>query len=582
MLLLSSLQSFIASHPFAELAILVMIVVIVTALMRLLRQPLIIGYIIAGIVMSPSLLNILQHTENVQMFAHIGVALLLFMVWLWINPRIIKDLGKVSLLLGLGQVVITIALWFWIARWFWFDLVTSMYISLALTFSSTIIIVKLLSDRGVADELYGKISLWVLIVQDIIAMIILMILASLPSAGVAIARWSFVSLLLLKIVVVVIVSFILTTYILPWMMKHVAKSQEFLLIFAVAWCLFAAAAMEAFGFSLEIGALIAGLTMASLPYRFEIESKMKPLRDFFIMLFFVFLGSQLDFSQLWWSRWLIVIFSFFVLVVKPLIIFVLMRLLGYTSKNSLFVWSALAQVSEFSFILISVVLALGHVTDASLLSFVTMVGLISIAWSSYYIISFDKIYAFLKPYLWSSSKGNSKNIVSDKEVYDTIVFGNHRTGDSIVRMLAKHKKRFSIIDYDPQVIDALQKQWLPCMFGDACDSAFLDELPFAHAMMIVSTVHDYAANALILRHAKHAHPSVIAIMSAHDIHNATLLYEQGADYVIVPHMIGGQHTAMLIESFDDDIERYAQHKIEHYAILQETTKQIGEVLEGKR
>ena len=120
------------------------------------------------------------------------------------------------------------------------------------------------------------------------------------------------------------------------------------------------------------------------------------------------------------------------------------------------------------------------------------------------------------------------------------------------------------------------------MFGDAGDSAFLDELPFAHAMMIVSTVHDYAANALILRHAKHAHPSVIAIMSAHDIHNATLLYEQGADYVIVPHMIGGQHTAMLIESFDDDVERYAQHKIEHYAMLQGTTQQIGEVLGVKR
>lgn len=164
-----------------------------------------------------------------------------------------------------------------------------MYIAIALAFSSTIIIVKLLSDKGVMDELFGKISIGMLIVQDIIAMLILMILASLPAAGVEVDWLSFSGVLVAKLFLVGAITYILTKYVVPKILSYVATSQEFLLIFTLGRCLMYAAGLEAIGFSLEIGALLAGITLAASPYRFEIGSKMKPLRDFFIMIFFVFL-----------------------------------------------------------------------------------------------------------------------------------------------------------------------------------------------------------------------------------------------------------------------------------------------------
>ncbi len=188
---LASLQSFIAHHPFAELAVLVGVVVIVTACMRLIKQPLIVGYIIAGILLSPSVFDLLQHTESVEMFAHVGVALLLFMVGLGLNPRVIKDLGTSSLIVGIGQVALTTALGAILSFALGFDWLTSIYIALALAFSSTIIVIKFLSDKGVLDELYGKMSVGILIVQDIVAMVVLMILASLPADGAIVNGWLF-------------------------------------------------------------------------------------------------------------------------------------------------------------------------------------------------------------------------------------------------------------------------------------------------------------------------------------------------------------------------------------------------------
>lgn len=565
--LLSILQGFFVWHPFAELAAVLTVVVAITALMRVLKQPLIIGYIIAGILMSPNILNLIQHTESVKMFAHIGVAFLLFMVWLGLNPAVVKDLWKASLVVWVWQVVFTTAIGMGIALLLGFDIVTSIYVAIALAFSSTIIIVKLLSDKWVLDELYGKISIGMLIVQDIIAMVILMVLASLPVDGSIVNRWSFSALLLGKMAVVGLVAYGLTTYVLPRIMWYIAKSQEFLLLFSIGRCLLFAAGLEAFGFSLEIGALLAWLTLATLPYRFEISSRMKPLRDFFIVLFFVFLGSQLQFSDVSVYIVPIIVFSLFVLVGNPFIVMVLMGWMGYKRKNGMMVWFTVAQISEFSFILMWLALTIWHITNVDIVSMVTIVGLITIAWSSYYFTYSDQIYAKIGKYLkiFEKKQALSETHFSPKaEDYDVIVFGNHRTGEGILNSFQRDEKRFLIVDYDPRVIRELEAKDIPCMYGDASDIETLEELSLHKAKMIVSTIHDYEANALILQYANKTENNIITILSANKVDEAEVLYTAGAHYVLVPHIIGWHHTAMMIEEYAYDASKYEKHRIDFF------------------
>jgi Kef-type K+ transport system membrane component KefB len=562
--ILSTLQSFFAAHAFAELAAVVTVVVAITALMRALKQPLIIGYIIAGILMSPNILNLIQHTESVQMFAHIGVAFLLFMVWLSMSPNIVKDLGKASLLVWVGQFLFTVSISIIFSLWLWFDWLTSLYIAIALTFSSTIIVVKLLSDKWVLDELYGRIALWMGIVQSVIAMLILMVLGSIPVDAIAIDPLFFSIFLILKVFLVVLVATVCAKYILPRVLHTIAKSQEFLLLFAIGWCLFWAAGMDVLWFSTEIGALLAWLTLSALPYRFEISSRMKPLRDFFIVLFFVFLGSQLYFSDISAYIGPIIVFSLIVLIGNPLSVMALLWLLWYTKKTWVFTGFTVAQISEFSFILMWIWLSLWHIADIDIVSMITVVGLITIAWSSYYFMFSDAIYRKLKPYLSIFEKTRTKEPLLSKNKYDVIVFGNHRTGQSILKSLQKDGKRFLIVDYDPKVIRELESKGIPCMYGDASDIETLEELGLSKAKMIVSTVHDYEANALILQYAKKSKNDLVTILSANKVEEAEVLYTAGAHYVLVPHVIGGHHTAMMIEEYAYDASKYVKHRTEFF------------------
>jgi Kef-type K+ transport system membrane component KefB len=541
---------------------------VMSYVMKVLKQPLMIGYIITGLLVWPQMLWVLHDIKWVAMFSHLGVALLLFMVGIGLNTKEIKEIGKPALLIWLTQVGLTIVFGWLVSLALWYSLMTSLFIWIALSFSSTIIIVKLLGDKWLLDDVFWKLTIGILIVQDMLAMLLLILLSSLPGAGESVARWSFAGMLILKLGAVIGVTYFLIRYILPRLVSFVAQSQEFLLVFAIGRCLLSAAVMEGIWFSLEIWALIAGLSLSSLPYRFEIASKTKPLRDFFIVLFFVSLGSQLDLSSVLNSGVTIIILSIFVLVMKPLLTMLPMRFLHYKGKTSFLTGTTLAQVSEFSFILIALLVSMKLVDDPSLVSVLTMVGLITIAGSSYYTTYADKIVKSVTPYL---GRFETKYVSSTQEEtshqYDIVVFGNHRTGKSIVDMLIKNKKNFVIVDYDPKVIERLEAEGLPCRYGDASDSDTLTQLHLDQTKMVVSTVHDYETNALILQYLHKDKQSVISIMSSHKVSDAELLYNLGANYVIVPHVIGGHHTAMMIEQYEYDIEKYTAQKLNDYSIL---------------
>jgi Kef-type K+ transport system membrane component KefB/Trk K+ transport system NAD-binding subunit len=545
---------------FVQLSIVLVIATIFSAIARLLKQPLIISYIATGIVVSPYFLNIVGYESSVTILSEMGVALLLFLVGISLSPKVIKEVGKVAVITGVGQVLFTTVIGFFIIQQFGFDFVSSLYLAIALAFSSTIIIMKLLSDRGDVDTLYGKISIGFLLVQDLIAVFILLGVTAF-SGGLGLETMAY-DMAINGVILLAALSFI-GIFILPRAGKFIASSQEFLFLFSIAWCMAFAALFNYFNFSVEIGALAAGVMLSLSPYNDEIASKVKPLKDFFIILFFIFLGSQMQFGNI--SAYILpaVLLSGFVLIGNPLILMILMGAMGYSRRNGFFAGLTVAQISEFSLILVGLGVSVGHI-KGDILSIATLVGIITIGCSSYLILYAHKIYPYLSDFLRIFEKKEIKESEMKKEKkYDVIMFGYDRVGYDIMKSLKKLKKQVLIIDYNPVTVSKLRSRGYHCKYGDANDMELLTRLDFRHSKMIISTIPDFDTNALILRMARKGRGRSIVITVAQCIDDAIALYELGSTYVITPHLIGGHYTAGMITKYKFNMSRFTKEKQNH-------------------
>ncbi len=550
---------------FFEIGLVIIIAMLVTAVVRMFKQPLIIGYILSGIVAGPYLFNILNSHEVIESLASVGITLLLFIVGLGLNPKMIKDVGKVSILTGIGQVLITAVIGYFIGIGLGFSQIVSAYIAVALTFSSTIIIMKLLSDKGDLDNLYGRIAIGFLIVQDLIVAIALIFISSISKGGGALLFGKSIGIIVLMIVGVLLFSH----FVLTKMMKSIAKSQEFLLLFALAWCFAICAMFSVFNFPIEIGALLAGISLASVPYKIEISSKLKPLRDFFLILFFISLGAQVSFVDLEVYIKPIVIFSLFVLIGNPLIMMFLMRFLGYKKKTGFKIGLTVAQISEFSLILIALGISVGHL-PSEILSLVTIIGLITIIGSSYMILYSDKLYNIFSKYLKiferKGRKVDEHKYCSDCE-HEIILFGYNRIGSDILESVKKMKKKILIVDFDPETVLELAKNGYDTMYGDAGDIELLNEINFSKAKMVISTISDSDADILLLNRVYNHNKKAITIVVSQQIDEAIEMYNQGATYVVLPHFIGGNFTSTMIERYGLNSKMFLKEKLEHLKYL---------------
>jgi Kef-type K+ transport system membrane component KefB/Trk K+ transport system NAD-binding subunit len=559
----------LVSNIFVEISIILVIATIIAAIMRLLKQPLIIGYLLAGILVSPFILNLIKSQDTLAVFSQIGVTFLLFIVGLSLNPKVIKEVGKASIITGLGQVIFTSLIGFFIARGFGFDIIPALYIAVALTFSSTIIIMKLLSDRGDLDKLYGKISIGFLLVQDLIAVGILIVVSSLSESGMVLGS---VLGIFVKGALIVILLVMISLYILPRLGFFFARSQELLFLFSIGWGLGLATLFHYIGLSIEIGALVAGVTLSLSPYNYEISSRMKPLRDFFIILFFILLGSQLVFSD--FSKFVVpaIVFSLFILIGNPLIVMALMGILRYPKRVGLQSGFTVAQISEFSLILITLGVGVGHLTQ-DILSMVTVVGLITIMGSTYLILYANNIYGYVAKYISIFERKKLRKDKKRKE-YDAILFGYNRVGYDFVNSFKKLKKRFLIVDYNPEVIEHLSKQGLDCEYGDVEDVEFLQQLNLKKIKMVVSTIPEFETNSLLINTIRRENKRTIILVVSHHIEETHLLYNKGASYVVMPHFLGGKYASMLIDKHKLSIRKFSKEKKRHILHLKER-KELG-------
>ncbi|MBU1349248.1 cation:proton antiporter, partial [Patescibacteria group bacterium] len=526
-----------------------------------LRLPLILGHILTGILVGPIAFDLLRSAQTVEVFSEFGVTALLFIVGIGLSPRVMRDVGRVALAAGIGQILFTVIFGFLLVRAFGFSLVPSAFIAVALTFSSTIIISKLLSDRNDLEKLYGRIAIGFLLVQDVAAVVILIGVTSFVDASGAPLPEALASLVA-KACLMAAVLIVMALWILPRLTRLFATSQEFLFIFSIGWGVGLSALFHQLGLSAEIGALAAGVTLASSPFHHEIAAKMKMLRDFFIVMFFILLGSQLSVSGVEEVIVPALVLSFFVLVGNPLIVMAILGVMRYTRKTGFYAGLTVAQVSEFSFILLLLGVTSGLVPQAAL-TLLTLVAIITIAGSSLMILQADRIYAFLAPSLGLFERASAVAERRRRERVDALLVGCHRVGQDFLRTLDRMDLSTLVVDFDPVVIERLKSEGIRCRYGDAGDNEFLGDLALEKLKVVVSTVPDYDTNEFVLAKIRRVNAKAIIIALAHTSAQAKALYREGATYVIMPHYLGGNVAAMLVERLGHDPKKYAAHRARH-------------------
>ena len=487
---------------FVSVALILALAVAAGAIAKLLRQPVVVSFIIVGILAGPTAFNLVEGAEEIRLFAKFGIAILLFLVGLKLDFHMIRSTGKVALVAGLSQVAFTAAVGFGIAMLFGFEATTAFYIAVALTFSSTIIIIKLIGDKRELDTLYGRIAVGILIVQDILVVAAMVVIVTIGNPGEGSVVTDLVVTLASSAVFLGVIAFA-SKFVLEKVLDWISKSPELTLLFGVAWAIVLAAISILIGLSMEIGAFVAGVSLASTAYRESLGARMVSLRDVMLLFFFIELGASLTFADALGQLWPAIVLSVFVLVGKPLIVFAIMGWMGYRSITSFRTGVALAQISEFSLILIALGYSLGQV-DSAVLSLVTLVAVFTITVSSYLILYTDKLFPLMQGFMHLFERGKASAVDEESQSlsYDAIVIGSGRFGTEVISGLISSGSSVLAVDLDPDALARARELGAETLFGDVGDPDFAKMLPIHQTGTLICTAPDRSTNTLLLESLK--------------------------------------------------------------------------------
>ena len=546
---------------FNQFAILLLVAAVIGFIGTRLKQPLVVSFIAVGILVGPSALGWVDgHEPMMELLAEIGIALLLFVVGLKLDLHLIRTMGPVALVTGLGQVALTALVGFLIALAAGLEPVAALYVAVALTFSSTIIVVKLLSDKKEIDALHGRIAVGILIVQDICVILAMILITSLTAAeGDASLAYEMGRVALTGLGVLAAVA-LLMRYVLPRLLDVLARTPELLVLFSIALAVSMATGGDMLGFSKEVGAFLAGVAIASTPYREAVASRLTALRDFLLLFFFISLGAQLDLTTIGDQLGLALLFSAFVLLVKPLIILAIMGIMGYRKRTGTLTGLTLAQISEFSLILGSLGLSVGHI-DQEAMALITLVGLITIGVSTYLIFYARPIYERLAPLLEVFERSTPyAEIALDSQPgqhyeADVVIFGLGRYGHQLAKNFEARGWRVLGIDFDPVVVAEWRDAGNMAHYGDASDPEFPRSLPLGDVRWIISTTPDRDVGGTLINALRAAGYQGRLAVTVHTRMDAEYLRRQGADRVLMPFVDAAEMAVAEITGGPDLPER---------------------------
>jgi Kef-type K+ transport system membrane component KefB len=536
----------VTHDDFTIFALIVGVAAVAGLIANRLHQPLIVAFIAVGIIAGPVGAGWVTGGDELQLFAELGIALLLFLVGLKLDIHLIRMTGPVALATGLGQVAFTSGVGFFLALGLGMDATTALYVAVALTFSSTIIIVKLLSDKRELEQLHGRIAVGFLVVQDIVVVLVMIALSAFGERGEQ-TLTAEVLMVIGKGMAFLVGLVLVARYVLPKILGLVARSQELLALFSVAWAASLAALSDQLGFSIEVGAFLAGITVASTPYRDAAGARLVGLRDFLLLFFFIDLGASLEFDDAGTQLFGAAVLSAFVLVGNPLIVVAIMSAMRYPVRVSFLAGLTVAQISEFSLILAALGLSLGHIDDGTV-SLITVVGLITIGLSTYMIMYSHPLFDRLAPFLRRFERRDLRELPDQRpQPYDVIVYGLGRFGSNVVSSLRDGGRRVLAVDFDPQAVAEQSDAGVDALFGDAEDIDFLESLPLDTTPWVVSTLPSPTATVALL-HAldHHGYPGRVAVTALHE-HDAERYRSYGTDLILRPFAVAADATCELLD-----------------------------------
>ena len=526
-----------------ELAVVMLLAAALGVVAKFLRQPVVLAYLATGALLAYLGWTKLIDQETFQVFSDLGIMFLLFLVGLEVNWDSLRIVGRSAVALGFGQVIFTFGLGYGIAWLFGFPAIHAAYIAFALTISSTVIVVKLLSEKRDLHSLSGRLAVGILIVQDIAAILLLIFLSGFTSSEGFSPSGLLISVLQGAALFTCI--FWLGRKLVPLFIDRIASSQELLFLVSLAWVFLLAALVERIGFSIEIAGFIAGISLANASEHFQIAGRIRPLRDFFILIFFVLLGSSISVINLQSVGWPVIAFSLFVLIGNPLVVLVLMGFMGYRRRTSFLTGIAIAQISEFSLVLAAFGRKIQHLDDNAV-SLITTVGIVTITISSYLIIHsdtlFKKLHGPLKFFERKMTKENGAAL--GERPRPVILIGAHRTGQAIATSVPRSD--LLVVDFDPKVIGELKGSGYTYLFGDIMDPDIAERAHLTEARLVICTSPDFDDNMHLVKFLMHHMPRPKLIVRAEDELQAELLYAAGADYVLLANFTAGQYLGKTI------------------------------------
>lgn len=546
-----------------------------------LRQPLIVAFIAVGVLVGPLGLNLWQADREHELLATLGIALLLFVVGLKLDVNLIRSTGPAALVIGSGQILLTFGAGFLLLTGLGFGLLQGFYIAAAMTFSSTVIIVKLLSDKREIDALHGKIDLGVLIVQDL-AVILSMILLTAWGSGSNAGLMRDGLLVLFKGAAFIGLTVLLMRYLLPGLLARLAHSQELLVLFAIAYAALWSALSQQLRLSLEVGAFLAGISLASTAFREVLTARLVTLRDFLLLFFFISLGSRLEFTLTARQMLLVGLLTVFVVLFKPLLVAMIMGVMGYGKRTGFLAGISLGQVSEFSLILGALGMQYGHI-DQQVMGMITLVGMITIGISSYLILDSARIYQRLAPALdFLQRRGPYREAMADSgdggAAADVILFGLGNFGSHIAMNLQARGKTLLGIDFNPEVVQKAAARGMRVRYGDADDGHTLDDLPLTQVPWVVSAMPGAGPNMSLLKGLQERNFRGKVVLTAQNAEQEEAFREAGADRVLWPNLDAAEQAVDLLTTAREAIFDQAPWPM----TLEEIRLRPGSIAGGKR
>jgi Kef-type K+ transport system membrane component KefB len=527
------------------------------------RQPLILAYLIAGFLIGPFGMGWVKSQESISVISELGLIFMLFMIGLEIDLKKIVRAGRVILFAAGGQLIggCALGILFFVGIGLpmgggGFDAV---YLCIACVLSSTVIIVKVLYEKRELDTLPGRITLGVLVLQDIFAILFLAVQPSLDNLQVSVILLSIV-----RVGALVATALILSRYVLPWLFHQIARRPELILLGALAWCFLIGEIAEKLHLSREMGSLVAGVSLSTFPYALDVTAKVTTLRDFFITLFFVALGMTIPIPNLSVVG-LALIIAAFTVVSRVVTTFAPLYLMKQGLRASLLPAINLAQISEFSLVVIQTGIAAGHIktetASAASFAFVLLAVL-----STFVMVRSDQITRLaISPLkrigLRDLDHGHAQDAGHEDghgETRRIVILGFFRAASALLSEIERQNQslleQISVIDFNPDVFRTLRDRGVHVIYGDISNVDTLVHAGVGQAEMIILSVPDSllkgASNDKLVRHVRTLNPTARIVATADLLSDVADLYAAGADYVAVPRLSDAHELFTVIEAAD--------------------------------